>query len=583
MDISNITFVYYRSTLKPSPKDDHIHSKRRISKVAEEAIPSPVGYKLVQLPENQTSKSSDRTATMTKAEIAGDDQPQLVSASNSCRPSCSTELTTAGNETLHISVPGEVMRRLQDEIAVLKREVIVNKTEMNKTIQRIENKSSQDLNTVQEQLQNKEQGIGSLSNNMEDMSRSMKQNLTLLTKELQQSREESVEVRGEVANLKETIQHQSDELATAHYQITTLQQREVEMTQKVDTLSERLQQKDEQLVTMNEELATLQQRLQQNEIHLAEENAALTERIQAQETQQQALCNDAIQQMRRQINTEVRQQVQQITQQMNIMHKLFNTVKPQWLITRCEVRLGQHELGNGGWGRVVEATFRGEQVAAKCLHNQIISDYNIQLFVREMQISSKCHHPNLLKFLGASLEGDPIILTELMQTNLHDIIQQHELKDHQIFPVSHDIASAIDYLHSLSPEPIIHRDISSSNVLLRGPVGRKWVTKLSDFGSANFRWHTNERSRAPGNPTYAAPEVLSPHSHSEKMDVYSFGVLIFEMCSGQVPALQVRNQLLPTAATVWPDPQCHYVPLIVACTRENKDDRPTMREVLNNL
>ena len=511
---------YYRSTLKPSTKDSHINinSKPRISKVAKEDIPSPSsacpltenpGYKSVQLPENQTSKSSDRTVHTAEAQIASGDQQQLVSASNSFRPSSCTELTSPDNATPHISVPGEVMR-LKDEIAALKREMIMNKTEMNKKIQRIENKSSQDVVKLQEQLHNKEQEIVSLSNNMEDMSR---QNLTLLTKELQQSREESVEMRGEIVRLKETIQHQNDELATAHHQITSLQQREVEM--------------------------------------------------------------------RQQINTEVHQQVEQIKKQINIMQMLFNTVKPQWLVTRREVRLGQRELGNGGWGRVVEATFRGEQVAAKCLHKQIISDFNIQLFVREMQISSKCHHSNLLKFLGASLEGDPIILTELMQTNLRDVLRQHELKDHQIFHMIHDIACAIDYLHSLSPEPIIHRDISSSNVLLRGPVGRKWVTKLSDFGSANFRWHTNERSRAPGNPTYAAPEVLSPHSHSEKMDVYSFGVLIFEMCSGQVPALQVRNQLLPTAATVWSEPQCHYVPLIVACTRKNKDDRPTMREVLN--
>ena len=109
-----------------------------------------------------------------------------------------------------------------------------------------------------------------------------------------------------------------------------------------------------------------------------------------------------------------------------------------------------------------------------------------QHFVREMQVSSKCHHPNLLRFLGATLEGDPIILTELMQTNLYDVIRQRGLKDHQIIPLLQDIASAINYLHNLSPEPIIHRDISSSNVLLNGPVRSKWIVKLSDFGSANF-------------------------------------------------------------------------------------------------
>ena len=125
--------------------------------------------------------------------------------------------------------------------------------------------------------------------------------------------------------------------------------------------------------------------------------------------------------------------------------------------------------------------------------------------------------------------------------------------------------------------------ISSSNVLLSGPVRSKWVVKLSDFGLANFLWHTSEQSRAPGNPTYAAPEVLSPHSHSEKMDVYSFGVLLFEICSGQAPSLHLRNEVLPTAAVLWPEPYRHFVPLIVSCTRDNKDERPTMSDVLAEL
>ena len=252
-------------------------------------------------------------------------------------------------------------------------------------------------------------------------------------------------------------------------------------------------------------------------------------------------------------------------------------VKPQWHISQHEITLSQQELANGGWGRIVQANFRNKQVAAKCLHHR-----NIQQVVHEMDIASKCHHPNLLKYFGASLEGDPIILTELMQTNLNDAIRCHELKDYQIVPLVENIASAISYLHNLSPEPIIHCGISSSNVLL-SPDKSKWVVKLSNFESANLLWHTSEQSRAPGNPTYAAPEVSSPHGHSEKVDVYSFGVLLFEICSNQAPSLQLRNEVLPTAAAVWPEPYRHFVSLIVSCTRDNKDERPTMSGVLAEL
>ena len=291
-------------------------------------------------------------------------------------------------------------------------------------------------------------------------------------------------------------------------------------------IQEKEREKDEEIAIFKTEVATLQER-----VHKLEKDL---ERSQTQVTQ------------------------------MAVMQEVF---KPQWLISRPEITLSQNELYNGGWGRVMQATFRKEQVAAKCLHRD-----NIQQVVHEMNIASKYHHPNLLKYFGATLEGDPIILTELMQTNLHDVIQRRELKNHQIVPLLRDIVGAIKYLHTLS---IIHGHISSSNVLLNGPIKTKWVPKLS-IGSAYFLGHISEQSRAPENPTYAAPE----HNHSEKMDVYSFGVLLFEICSGQAPSLQLRNEVLPTAAAVWPEPHRHFVPLIVSCTRDNKDKRPTMSDIL---
>ena len=422
--------------------------------------------------------------------------------------------------------------------------------------------------------------MATLKQNLQKNEKEASQGITALTKVIGKNKRENASI---IEGLQERLQHKENRLTVVNQRVEDLQKKEEDTSQKVTILTNRLEQTEREA---NQKITTLSERLLLKEEELTAVNqafAALQERTQEVEVQVQAFYNNALQQMRQQIEAQMQQQIQQINNQMTMTQKLFNAVKPQWLISRREIVLTQHELGSGGWGRVVKATFRSKQVAAKCLHHQIISDYNIQQFVREMQISSKCHHPNLLRFLGATLEGDPIILTELMDTNLYDVIRRHELKDHQIMLLLQDIASAINYLHSLSPEPIIHRDISSSNVLLSGPVRSKWVVKLSDFGSANFLWHTSEQSRAPGNPTYAAPEVLSPHSHSEKMDVYSFGVLLFEICSGQAPSLQLRNEVLPTAAAVWPEPYCHFVPLIVSCTRDNKDERPTMSDVLTEL
>ncbi len=93
-------------------------------------------------------------------------------------------------------------------------------------------------------------------------------------------------------------------------------------------------------------------------------------------------------------------------------------LETQWVVERREIQLTGPELGRGGWATVSVATFRGVRVAAKCIHNQIISGYNIYLFEREMDMAARIRHPNLLQFIGATRTGELIILTELMPTSL---------------------------------------------------------------------------------------------------------------------------------------------------------------------
>ena len=86
------------------------------------------------------------------------------------------------------------------------------------------------------------------------------------------------------------------------------------------------------------------------------------------------------------------------------------------VVERREIQLTDQELGRGAWATVSVAIFRGACVAAKCVHNQIVSPHNIQLFKREMNMAARIRHPNLLLFIGATLEGEMVILTELMPT-----------------------------------------------------------------------------------------------------------------------------------------------------------------------
>ena len=180
-----------------------------------------------------------------------------------------------------------------------------------------------------------------------------------------------------------------------------------------------------------------------------------------------------------------------------------------WVVGRGEIEVTEEELGRGGWATVSVANFRGLRVAAKSMHRDlVVCDYNRALFSREMSITATMRHPNLVQFIGTTLEGSPIILTELMATSLRAELEKQPLSPDQISSVSLDVARALLYLHLMQPDPIIHRDVSSANVLLNPGPEASWLAKLSDYGSANYVRHV--KTRAPGNPSYAAPEADTP-------------------------------------------------------------------------
>ena len=252
--------------------------------------------------------------------------------------------------------------------------------------------------------------------------------------------------------------------------------------------------------------------------------------------------------------------------------------EPFWAVGMEEIELQEgEELGRGGWAVVRVAKFRGARVAAKCLHGVIASSYNRELFVREMNFASRIRHPNLLQFIGASLQGEPVILSELMPTSVRTLMEERANDDHSLSPaevtcISLDVARALNYLHLFKPDPIIHRDISSANVLLEPAPGSGWRAKVSDYGSVNFLRQLT--TVAPGNPVYAAPEANTPSQQSAKMDIFSFGVLLLEMASCRFPDPSARECHIGCVR------QPELVEVIRQCTSEDRGTRPSAGKLL---
>ena len=176
------------------------------------------------------------------------------------------------------------------------------------------------------------------------------------------------------------------------------------------------------------------------------------------------------------------------------------------------VEISHNILGTGGWGEVRTGHFNETKVAVKKYFEIILSPYNQKNVNREIHIASECRHPNLLQFICASTneKGHLLIVTELMDMSLRNLLEQRAqerlfLERHEVEKISVDVALGCWYLHSKKPNAIIHRDISSANVLLQIEDDRVVRAKISDYGSANFKQRC--KTANPGAPLYAAPEA----------------------------------------------------------------------------
>lgn len=260
--------------------------------------------------------------------------------------------------------------------------------------------------------------------------------------------------------------------------------------------------------------------------------------------------------------------------------------------------LGDLLLGEGMFGRVYNGTYCGVPVAIKELHPDATPE-SVQSFVMEGKALRNLHHPFICEYMGHT-ENPFRVVTRMYPRNLADAVDERDLHGRPVliledkFRVSYQLSAALLYLHK---NGILHRDIKLPNIML----DHNNDVKVADFGLSMFApGMVYDDGDPPGSPLYMAPEVLTRHAFTDKCEVYTFGLMLYEIFTGRtafadvktVGELKERQKVpdpLPLTEADYSQkygdgrPPKEFWDFAKTCWKYFPDERPTMEEVVSRI
>ena len=276
------------------------------------------------------------------------------------------------------------------------------------------------------------------------------------------------------------------------------------------------------------------------------------------------------------------------------------------------IRETGEELGRGSYAAVIEVDFKGMRCAAKKIYSVLAQrgeeDRLVARFEEECRLLGTLRHPHIVQFLGIYFDPAtdlPVLVMEFLPATLAQCVERYGRLPAEIsYAILRDVALGLRYLHEQRPR-VIHRDLSANNVLLTGDM----TAKISDLGVAKILQispaEMSRMTQTPGTQSYMSPEALRPNPcYDVEMDVFSYGVMLVHMLSGQWPfpseATQVdpynpahviglseverRAQYLNIIGHPSEEQEGHpLMPLIERCLNNSPDLRPTSSELVERM
>ena len=294
--------------------------------------------------------------------------------------------------------------------------------------------------------------------------------------------------------------------------------------------------------------------------------------------------------------------------------EFLNRVQYEFHYQRVEL-LKTEYLGIGSYGAVYKAMCDDLPCAAKILHPALFqftvpgSTSVMRKFEQECHLLSAIKHPHIVQYLGTYRDPEsrlPVLLMELMDESLTRFLEQsHEpLPYHTEVNLCHDIALALSYLHS---NGIVHRDLSSNNVLLiagsRAKVTDFGMVKLYDVNHTTA--HFTPLTLCPGTTVYMSPEALRDQPvYTDKLDSFSFGVLCVQIMTRKFPdpgnrfnIIEINDPRAPSGIVQVEvleierrrshinliDPTHPLLPVALDCLKNRDRERPSCHELCGRM
>ncbi|XP_019464993.1 PREDICTED: serine/threonine-protein kinase STY46-like isoform X3 [Lupinus angustifolius] len=245
------------------------------------------------------------------------------------------------------------------------------------------------------------------------------------------------------------------------------------------------------------------------------------------------------------------------------------------------------KIASGSFSDVYKGTYCNQDVAIKVLKNGNLNENIQREFSREVYILRKIKHKNVIELIGAcTIPSSLYIVTEYMSGgSMYDFlhIQKAVLTLSSLLKVAIDVSEGLHCLHN---HGIIHRDLKSANLLMDG----KGVVKIADFGVARLLDPTGIMTAETGTYRWMAPEVIEHNPYSHKADIFSFGIILWELLTGKLP----YEHLSPLQAAVGVvqkglrpeiprDTHPKLVELLHQCWQQDPSVRPDFSEILKFL